>query len=403
MAAVPSARRAVGVELPAAGGDPKTAERLYERHYARVLRFCRRRLASPEDAEDAAQTTFTYALRALRRGVVPQAEIAWLLKIARNVCLTRWDAARRRSQVEVARDPHVLQELAPARAANGTEVVELQAALGRLTEQQRRAILLREWQGLSYREVAEELGLSQQAVEALLFRARRALARDLRGERQVGSGIDLGSLLTALKSLFTGVGAAVKIAAVASVLATAGALAGPPLAHRIAPGHGRRPRPAAPAVAPAAKRALVRPAGLVPTVSSRPHAVARRRGAPPSPAPGAPPSSAASRGGAGPSAGSPPAGKDPTAAPADPAQSAPSADTPSATPSPTQAPAPASSPAPAPPAPTASLPAAPTVPGVDPPTLPSPSLPSVPDLPVDPPALPPTPTVSAPIAPPSLP
>src|SRR5207248_6068360 len=96
VAAVPSARRAVGVELPAAGSDPQAAERLYERHYARVLRFCRRRFASPEDAEDAAQTTFTYALRALRRGVVPEVEIAWLLTIARNVCRTWWQAARHR-------------------------------------------------------------------------------------------------------------------------------------------------------------------------------------------------------------------------------------------------------------------------------------------------------------------
>ena len=326
MAAVPSARRAVGVELPAAGSDPQAAERLYERHYARVLRFCRRRLASPEDAEDAAQTTFTYALRALRRGVVPEVEIAWLLTIARNVCRTRWEAARRLGRVEVA--------------------------------------------------------------------------RDLRGERQVGSRIDLGSLLTAVKSLFTGAGAAVKVVAVASVLVTASALAGPPLAHRIAPGHGRRPAPApmskqAPAQpsmasspAPAGKAPRPRAAQPSPPRAGAPATVARPTGSTPH--------------GAAASPEPPSAGKAPDA-PADPAGPAPSADAPSSAPSPAPPPAPASAPVPTPPAPTVSVPAAPIVPGVDPPPLPSPSLPSVPDVPIDPPALPPTPTVSTPIAPPSLP
>ena len=48
-----------------------------------------------------------------------------------------------------------------------------------MPEQQRRAILLREWQGLSYREVAAELEVSQSAVETLIFRARRSLAQGL--------------------------------------------------------------------------------------------------------------------------------------------------------------------------------------------------------------------------------
>ncbi len=48
-----------------------------------------------------------------------------------------------------------------------------------MPEQQRRAILLREWQGLSYREIAGELEVSQSAVETLIFRARRSLAQGL--------------------------------------------------------------------------------------------------------------------------------------------------------------------------------------------------------------------------------
>ena len=55
-----------------------------------------------------------------------------------------------------------------------------------LPKQQQRALLLREWQGLSYKEIAEELALTQAAVETLLFRARRSLAAGLSDERARG-------------------------------------------------------------------------------------------------------------------------------------------------------------------------------------------------------------------------
>jgi RNA polymerase sigma factor (sigma-70 family) len=214
LAAVPSTGPASSV-----GVD---AHALYERQYPLVLRFCRSKLGTREEAEDAAQTTFFYALGSLRRGTVPATEEAWLLTIARNVCLNRWDATRRRSLVEVPRDPHVLQEVAPGREDSDGVLIGLQDALGRLTEPQRRAILLREWQGLSYAEIAAELELSESAVETLLFRARRSLARELEGRRSLR---DLGSLLGGLKSLLGGAGAVKVAVGVAAVVAVGVAVA----------------------------------------------------------------------------------------------------------------------------------------------------------------------------------
>ena len=156
-----------------------TFETLYEQQSSRVFGYCFRWLRSREEAEDAVQTTFLYAMRGLRRGVVPLFDEAWLLAIARNVCLSRTEVARRRA-VEVARDPHVLAESVAA-PATSDDLAGLSEALTGLTEPQRRAILLREWQGLSYREIANELDLSQAAVETLLFRARRALREQLEG------------------------------------------------------------------------------------------------------------------------------------------------------------------------------------------------------------------------------
>jgi RNA polymerase sigma factor (sigma-70 family) len=230
MAAAPSLGRATGVEAPAAAPGSLAVHTLYERHADRVLAYCAYHLRDRDEADDALQTTFMHALRALQRGVVPEIELAWLLAIARNVCLTRWDRNRRRGEREIARDPHVLQEVAPGRESEGEELFRLQEALEAMPERERRAILLREWQGLSYAEIAADLGLSQSAVETLIFRARRVLANGLRGvqapnKRSAALGLDLSSLLGAFKSLIGGAAAKVAVgAAVVAATASVGVL-----------------------------------------------------------------------------------------------------------------------------------------------------------------------------------
>jgi hypothetical protein len=115
---------------------------------------------------------------------------------------------------------------APSREAPD-DLIGLPHALAHMPHNQRRAILLREWQGLSYHEIADELNLSQSAVETLIFRARRTLASNLQSEREQPSGLtrarkafDFGALLAALKGLFEG-GAAVKVATVAVAASSA--------------------------------------------------------------------------------------------------------------------------------------------------------------------------------------
>src|ERR687895_2599759 len=92
---------------------------LYERNSELVFRYCLRMLGTREEAEDASQTTFFQALRALRRGVVPAFEQAWLLAIARNECKSRYRAGSRRRRRELAHHPHSLEEL--AQAPNGDD------------------------------------------------------------------------------------------------------------------------------------------------------------------------------------------------------------------------------------------------------------------------------------------
>lgn len=188
------------VETRRSGSDAvtNTTHELYRRYGRQIYAYCLHKLRSREEAEDAVQTTFLNAFRSLQRGAQTQFEQAWLYKIAQNVCVARQTSSSRRLRLETPNDFEVLQEVVPAREAEQPlELFGIEEALERMPENQRRAILLREWQGLSYREISEELQLSQAAVEMLIFRARRALAGALeqpgkqgKGKRRAESALD---------------------------------------------------------------------------------------------------------------------------------------------------------------------------------------------------------------------
>jgi hypothetical protein len=168
-------------------------------------------------------------------------ESAWLFKIAHNVCLSRRRSSWRRGRIESPEDFQEMQDVlaAPTRGL-ADDLVGFQDVLEQMPENQRRAILLREWQGLSYREIATELHLSQAAVETLIFRARRALASGLEEalverswRKRLRRGADVGGGLAFLKTLLGGGGtAAVKVA---TVVALAGATVATTTADRLHP------------------------------------------------------------------------------------------------------------------------------------------------------------------------
>jgi RNA polymerase sigma factor (sigma-70 family) len=262
----------VSAVSPAAPSSHAAA--LYERHGGRVLRFCQSRLGSREDAEDATQTTFLNAVGALRRGTVPRSEAAWLLRIAENVCHHRHRTAARRR--ESSCDPTVLEDVVEASPGRPDELIHLAAALESLPERQRLAVLLREWQGLSYDEIGTELGLSHSAVETLLFRARRGLAQALEHDGRRRHGLGLAPLLGWLKTA-VGAGTGLKVAAAVVVAGIAVVPARDTPAPPVPP-PGTQPRtespaPAGGAATPATVRAKTEPEAA----PAEPRAVATSR------------------------------------------------------------------------------------------------------------------------------
>ncbi|HSE82345.1 MAG TPA: RNA polymerase sigma factor [Gaiellaceae bacterium] len=219
MAVAPEASRVV-----LAPNESETAELLFQEHSGWIYGYCLRLLRSPEEAEDALQTTYLNACRSLNQGTRPQVGSAWLLRIAQNVCFARMRSSGRRGKLERVQDITVLEETVAAPERSPEALIGLTDALCSLPERQREAILLREWQGLSYHEVGSRLGLSQAAVETLIFRARRSLAAALedpgkRDRRTSLRALDVGGLAAAIKGFFAG-GAAAKAAVLAVAAAT---------------------------------------------------------------------------------------------------------------------------------------------------------------------------------------
>jgi RNA polymerase sigma-70 factor, ECF subfamily len=172
-------------------------ERFYRKHVAEVYQYALAVLGNSADAEDVTQQTFLNAYRAFQRGGQPTKPHNWLIKIAHNVCRMRWRQSGRRPE-------EVPLESAPEPAApdhDKPSLDEVLAALARLPFNQRAAIVMREVEDRSYTEIAEVLGVTVPAVEALLFRARG----NLRARRKAVAGaLGVAPLPGSLASFFGG-------------------------------------------------------------------------------------------------------------------------------------------------------------------------------------------------------
>jgi len=159
---------------------------LFEEHGRMVYGLCRVLLRDADEAEDAAQQAFLSAHRSMLGGTEPREPAAWLGAIARNECRTRIRARMGTPLALVGETAAVAADVEHV-AGRHAEIEALCVALAELPQQQREAIVLREFYGLSYEEVATALDLTEGAVESLLFRARKRLQTELRPAR-IASG-----------------------------------------------------------------------------------------------------------------------------------------------------------------------------------------------------------------------
>jgi RNA polymerase sigma-70 factor, ECF subfamily len=169
----------------ALGGESKAFEDLYERHRQTVFRVAFGMTRNAEDAMDVVQETFLKAHRSLARFERRASVVTWLCQIAVHQAI---DLSRRRKvrQAESLDERLVADEntsgtsstsevAPPARASERELQAALDKALAKLSEKHRTVFVLYTVKGLSYREIADTVGISVGTVMSRLFYARKNL------------------------------------------------------------------------------------------------------------------------------------------------------------------------------------------------------------------------------------
>ena len=172
------------------GGDFSPASEIYDRYSARIYNFAFRFLKNAEAAEDATQEVFVKMMKHANQFQGDAKLSTWLFSITANWCrdyLRKADNKAKEAEDVLVTLP-APNELGPERTLQQREdAARIQRALSALTPEQREAILLSRYQGLSYSEIAQIAGCSEGAVKTRVFRAMETLKKVLTAEASGGN------------------------------------------------------------------------------------------------------------------------------------------------------------------------------------------------------------------------
>jgi RNA polymerase sigma-70 factor (ECF subfamily) len=158
-------------------GDDLAFVTLYNRYKRQIYVFCLRMLLDKEAAKDCVQEVFLRVYEHRRQLRQVRRFSSWLYAIARNQCLSVFRGSKHEAAEEIdfesIRSP---AGEAPDRLLERQESIDLVGRyLAQLKLEYREVLLLREFQGLSYKEIAEVLGDSESAIKSRIFKARQRL------------------------------------------------------------------------------------------------------------------------------------------------------------------------------------------------------------------------------------
>jgi len=161
-------------------GDAGALGEIYDLYGGSVYRLARSLLPQAADAEDAVQEVFLRLFRKVGQFEGRSRFSTWIYRMTVNTCLNRRRAAAAPAQsiADLAEDalPAAVEPGPWERAAVAEDGERLRALLHRLPQEARVVLVLRELEGLSYREIAEVLGVPEGTVMSRLARARRRFA-----------------------------------------------------------------------------------------------------------------------------------------------------------------------------------------------------------------------------------
>ena len=178
-------------------GDLRAFDLLVLKYQGRIAALISRYVSDAGEVEDVTQEAFIKAYRALRKFRGDSAFYTWLYRIAANAAKNHLVAKGRRpgadATIEDAEgydEGGLLSESAsPEALAMGKELAEVvESALNELPDELKAALILREFDGLSYDDIADVLGCPVGTVRSRIFRAREAIDQRVKGQISGGSG-----------------------------------------------------------------------------------------------------------------------------------------------------------------------------------------------------------------------
>src|SRR3954465_12975027 len=169
-------------------GNDRAFEELYNRYHRRISSYIFGMVKDHARAEDLTQDVFVSALRRMRDTDRPIAFKPWIYEIAKNACIDQFRRNKRAEEVSYDADEGmgaadygrlVTGDPTPDIALDHKQQLDhLRGALGGLSESHHQILVMREFEGLSYREIGEKMGMSRPSVESTLFRARKRLTEE---------------------------------------------------------------------------------------------------------------------------------------------------------------------------------------------------------------------------------
>ena len=178
-------------------GDLRAFDLLVLKYQGRIAALVGRYLSDASEVEDVTQEAFVKAYLALGKFRGDSAFYTWLYRIAANAAKNHLVTKRRRpgadatiEDVESFDEGGLLSESAsPEALAMGDELAEVvESALNALPDELRAALMLREFDGLSYDDIADVLGCPVGTVRSRIFRAREAIDQRVKEQISGGSG-----------------------------------------------------------------------------------------------------------------------------------------------------------------------------------------------------------------------
>ena len=159
-------------------GDRLAFAELYERYKTSIYSYCLRLLADSQIAEDSTHETFLKMFSESRSLRSPESLRPWLFRIARNEVFTRIRKTRRNGHAD---DMDVWDSNTPHEQFVAKETIEIiRRLLHELKQEYREVLVLREYEQMSYAEIADITGATESSVKSRIFKARKALTARLK-------------------------------------------------------------------------------------------------------------------------------------------------------------------------------------------------------------------------------